>query len=167
MRNNAFAAWGGEAAIHLAGGSHGEVAGNQFSAQTNNYAMWLTGDGGTSTNPITYLDVHHNDVTQVKYAINTPYVGIVRIHDNPGYNPVGSSVPGTAFALPASGTAWTNDTAVDGTLYVTAAGTVSDVVVQGVTVASSLAVGQSWFVPAGGTITFTYTTAPTLVFVGN
>ena len=89
------------------------------------------------------------------------------IRDCPGYNPVGSSVPGTAFALPASGTAWTNNTGVDGTFYVTAAGTVSDVVVQGVTVASSLAVGQSFFIPAGGTITFTYSAAPTLVFVGN
>lgn len=29
------------------------------------------------------------------------------------------------------------------------------------------AVGQSFFVPAGGTITFTYSAAPTLVFVGN
>lgn len=84
-----------------------------------------------------------------------------------GYNPVGSSVPGTAFALPASGTAWTNNTGVDGTLWVTAAGTVTDVVLQGVTVGSSLAVGQSFFVPAGGTITFTYSAAPTLVFVGN
>lgn len=89
------------------------------------------------------------------------------VRNCPGYNPVGSSVPGTAFALPASGTAWTNNTGVDGTLFVTAAGVVTDVVVQGVTVASSLSVGQSYFVPAGGTITFTYTTAPTLVFVGN
>ena len=91
----------------------------------------------------------------------------VAVRNCPGYNPVGSSVPGTAFALPASGTAWTNNTGVDGTLFVTGAGAVTDVVVQGVTVASSLSVGQSYFVPAGGTITFTYTTAPTLVFVGN
>ncbi len=75
--------------------------------------------------------------------------------------------PSSSFALPASGTAWTNNTGVDGTLYVTGAGVVTDVVVQGVTVASSLSVGQSYFVPAGGTITFTYTTAPTLVFVGD
>ncbi len=84
-----------------------------------------------------------------------------------GINPAGSTVPGTAFSLPASGTAWTNNTGVDGTLFVTGAGVVTDVVVQGVTVASSLSVGQSYFVPAGGTITLTYTTAPTLVFVGN
>lgn len=48
-----------------------------------------------------------------------------------------------------------------------AAVTVTDVVVQGVTVGSSLAVGQSFFVPAGGTFTLTYSAAPTLVFVGN
>ena len=89
------------------------------------------------------------------------------VRNCPGYNPVGSAVPGTAFSLPASGTAWTNNTGVDGTLFVTAAGTVTDVVVQGVTVGSSLAVGQSFFVPAGGTFTLTYSAAPTLVFVGN
>ena len=75
--------------------------------------------------------------------------------------------PSSSFTLPASGTPWTNDTGADGTLYVTGAGVVTGVVVQGVTVASSLSVGQSYFVPAGGTITFSYTTAPTLVFVGN
>ena len=89
------------------------------------------------------------------------------IRNSPGYNPVGASVPGTAFTLPLSGNAWTNNTGVDGTLFVTAAGVVTDVVVQGVTVASSLAVGRTFFVPAGGTITFTYSSAPTLVFVGN
>ena len=92
---------------------------------------------------------------------------ILRVSQCPGVNPVGSSVPGTAFSLPASGTAWTNQTGVDGTLFVTGAGVVTDVVVQGVTVASNLSVGQSFFVPAGGTITFTYSSAPTLVFVGN
>ncbi len=90
-----------------------------------------------------------------------------KIVNCPGFNPVGSAVPGTAFTLPASGTAWTNNTGVDGTLWVTGAGTVTDVVLQGVTVGSSLSVGQSYFVPAGGTITFTYSVAPTLVFVGN
>lgn len=84
-----------------------------------------------------------------------------------GLNPVGASIPGTAWSLPASGTAWTNDTCVNGMLYVTAAGTVSAVSVQGVSVQTSLAVGESFFVPAGGTITFTYSVAPTLVFVGN
>lgn len=89
------------------------------------------------------------------------------IRNCPGYNPVGSSVPGTAFALPASGTAWTNDTGVDGTLYVTAVGTVTDVVVNGVTVGSSLVVGQSIPVKAGSSLTLTYSAAPTLVFVGD
>ena len=89
------------------------------------------------------------------------------VRNCPGYNPVGAAIPGTAFALPASGTAWTNETGVDGTLVVTGAGTVTDVVLQGVTVGSSLAVGQSFFVPAGGTFTLTYSAAPTLVFVGN
>ena len=92
---------------------------------------------------------------------------VLSIKDSPGLNPAGATAPWTAFSLPVSGTAWTNNTGVDGTLYCTAAGTVTDVVAQGVTVASSLAVGQSFFVPAGGTITFTYSSAPTLVFVGD
>ncbi len=99
--------------------------------------------------------------------VNNLGTGAISLRNVNGYNPVGSSIPGTAFSLPASGTAWTNNTGVDGTLYVTGAGVVTAVVVQGVTVASSLSVGQSYFIPAGGTITLTYTTAPTLVFVGN
>ena len=107
-------------------------------------------------------------VSMVSSFVNNAYgTYTLAIRNCPGYNPVGSAVPGTAFALPASGTAWTNNTGVDGTLFVTAAGTVTDVVVQGVTVGSSLAVGQSFFVPAGGTFTLTYSAAPTLVFVGN
>lgn len=89
------------------------------------------------------------------------------VRNFPGYNPVGSNVPGTAFALPASGTAWTNNTGVDGTLYVTGAGTVTDVVVQGVAVGTSLIVGQSFRIPAGGTFELTYSAAPTLAFVGD
>ena len=146
------------------------------------------GDGlvlGSGTSPITELNVSKGYCNGTGYWLVADNVaGLIEkvfvsgstsvssspnlaIRNCPGYNPVGSSVPGTAFSLPASGTAWTNNTGVDGTLYCTAAGTVTDVVLQGVTVASSLAVGRTFFVPAGGTITFTYSSAPTLVFVGD
>ena len=134
-------------------------------------ASWgiTVGVGGNNQ----YRRVALHDITW-PFGSTPPFVyiansqnGLLTVHDCPGYNPAGSSVPGTAFALPASGTAWTNNTGVDGTLYVTGAGVVTDVVVQDVTVGSSLTVGEQFFVPAGGTITFTYTTAPTLVFVGN
>ena len=91
----------------------------------------------------------------------------LHIKDCPGYNPVGSSVPGTAFSIAASGSDWTNDTGVDGTLYCTAAGTVTAVRVNGVSVSGSLGVGDTFPVPAGGKWGYTGTAAPTMVFVGN
>ncbi|AGB22158.1 hypothetical protein Mycsm_01767 [Mycobacterium sp. JS623] len=89
------------------------------------------------------------------------------LRGNSGYNPVGSSVPGTAFALAASTVAWTNNTGVDVTLYVTAAGTVTAVSVNGVAVSGTLAVGDTYRIAAGGTFTATYSSAPTLVAVGD
>ena len=135
-----------------------------FTQDTPVYGIF---NSNTSAVVETYIDGGTTNIgSNAMFQGCTPKPGS-RIANLTGYNPVGSSVPGTAFSLPASGTAWTNNTGVDGTLFVTAAGTVTDVVVQGVTVGSSLAVGQSVFVPAGGTFTLTYSAAPTLVFVGN
>jgi len=92
---------------------------------------------------------------------------LTRYYNCKGINPVGSSVPGTAFALAASGVAWTNLTGVDGTLYTTGAGTVTAVSVNGVALSGTLAIGDAYRVVAGGTFTLTYTVAPTLVFVGD
>ena len=132
------------------------------------YALSLGADAANNTGVVKVSRYSCPAVgTSWVLILNTQSNLKLKLSDCEGLNPVGSSVPGTAFALPASGTAWTNNTGVDGTLFVTGAGVVTDVVVQGVTVASSLSVGQTYFVPAGGTITFTYTTAPTLVFVGN
>ena len=91
----------------------------------------------------------------------------VTFRGNPGYNPVGSTVPGTAFALAATAVAWTNNTGVDGTLYVTAAGTVTAVSVNGVAVSGTMAAGDTYRVAAEGKFTVTYSSAPTLVFVGD
>lgn len=93
--------------------------------------------------------------------------GSLRLRNNAGYNPVGSSVPGTAFALAATTVAWANTTGVDVELYCTAAGTVTAVAISGVTVCSTaLTVGQRFRVPANGTFTVTYTGAPTFAVVG-
>jgi hypothetical protein len=119
---------------------------------------------------ITNLTVQTADMRgNLTAAVSTgaTLAGTVAIRDVVGYNPVGSAVPGTAFALPASTVAWTNNTGVDGTLAVTAAGTVTAVSVNGVSVGTSLAVGQQYRVKAGGTFTLTYSVAPTLVFVGD
>lgn len=135
-----------------------------FTQHTPAYGIF---NSSTSAVVETYIEGGTTNIgSNAMFQSCTPKPGS-RIANLTGYNPVGSAVPGTAFSLPASGTAWTNNTGVDGTLWVTAAGTVTDVVLQGVTVGSSLAVGQSFFVPAGGTITLTYSVAPTLVFVGN
>ena len=138
-------------------GDYNTVTGNNMVAGATN---GINNSGQFSVFSDNDLDVFGTPVVATGTANNV-------YRNNRPYNPVGSSVPGTAFSLPASGTAWTNNTGVDGTLFVTAAGTVTDVVVQGVTVGSSLAVGQQLHIPAGGTFTLTYSAAPTLVFVGN
>lgn len=160
-RNNNQAANRGSVVMISAAGSI--VLGNHIAVEAN--SEYLIYDGVNSGEVATVENnfLHGSGTSGQVYGVN----GLSVFRNNEGYNPVGSSIPHTAFALPASGTAWTNNTGVDGTLFVTAAGTVTDVVVQGVTVGSSLAVGQSFFVPAGGTFTLTYSAAPTLVFVGN
>lgn len=92
-----------------------------------------------------------------------------KISDVMGYNPVGSSMPsgGTAFAIGATTVLATNNTGVDGTLYCTVAGTVTAVQVNGVTVQTSLAVGETFRLVVGGTLKMTYSSTPTLVFVGD
>lgn len=66
-------------------------------------------------------------------------------------------------AVPASGTAQTNTSGTDCTVYVTG-GTVTAVAVNGI--ATGLTAG-AFRVPAGQTITLTYTAAPTWVWVGD
>lgn len=89
------------------------------------------------------------------------------VRDNPGYNPVGSSVPATAFAIGLTTAAASNNSGVDITLYCTAAGTVTAVSVNGVAISGTMAVGDTYRVVAGGTLTLTYSGAPTLVAVGD
>ena len=83
-----------------------------------------------------------------------------RISGTKGYNPTG---PQTAPAIPASGTALTNPFPFDATVYLSG-GTVSAVAVGG---ASTGLTSGMFFVPAGESITLTYTAAPTWVWVGN
>ncbi len=99
-------------------------------------------------------------------AVSNSGVGTV-IRNVAGYNPRGSTVPGTAFAIGVSTGAATTNTGVDGTVYGTAAGTVTAVSVNGGVVSCVLAIGDTYRLAAGGTLTLTYTVAPTLVFVGD
>lgn len=164
--------YGQRGAVSLGGGSwivrnllvaDADVAGN-----TPPYALVL---GFDASNQMGLVDVDGFSCVQVGTSwvliLNAQTNLDLRIRNSPGLNPAGASVPGTAFALAASGSDWTNTTGVDGTLYCTAAGTVTAVRVNGVSVAGSLGVGDTFPVPAGGKWGYTGTAAPTMVFVGN
>lgn len=86
------------------------------------------------------------------------HTGVAR--GNAGYNPVGHAV--TQPAVPASTTAQTNTTGVDCMVYVTG-GTVTAIAVGGT--ATGLIAG-AFLVPAGSTITLTYSAAPTWQWFG-
>ena len=83
-----------------------------------------------------------------------------KFDSNIGYNPTG---PQTAPAIPASGTALTNPFPFNCTVYVTG-GTVTAIAVGGT--ATGLTSG-SVFIPAGETITLTYTSVPTWAWIGD
>lgn len=118
--------------------------------------MQILGGSITGTNPGINLNNSGTTVTSIVRGVA-------------GVNPIGSptALQGTAFAISASTVAATNNTGVDGTLYTTGAGIVTAVSVNGVAVSGTLAVGDTYRLAAGGTLTLTYSTAPTLVFVGD
>ena len=78
-----------------------------------------------------------------------------------GYNPVGP----VTVAVPASGTA-TAALPYDATYYITQATAASSVAVQGQTIDIPIGGPTAIRVPAGETLTPTYTTAPTWVVMG-
>ncbi len=136
----------------------GNTSDSSLSGGTNGFVFY------SNTNS-TFDD--NNNVGSYTYNVGGVNTGSV-YHNNRGYNPVGSTFPGTAFAIGLTTTPATNNTGVDITLYVTAIGIVTSVSVNGVVVRSTaLVIGDSFNVPAGGTFTMTYSGAPTLVAVGN
>lgn len=84
------------------------------------------------------------------------------VHSNPGFNPVGP----VTVAVPASGTA-TAALPYDATYYITQSTAASSVAVQGQTIDIPIGGPTAVFVPAGQTLTPTYTTAPTWVVQGH
>jgi hypothetical protein len=123
-----------------------DAAATDITVEDNDFTLW-----GGNTSPVSC----NSGATRVVFR------------NNKGYNPVGASVPLTAWSIPGSTTVWTNNTGVDGTLYVTAVGAVTAVHVNGVAVQTSLLVGQTFKIKALGTFQLTYSSAPTLVFVGD
>lgn len=100
----------------------------------------------------TYAD---NDTGGLSITLKT---GIAR--GNHGYNPIGSIA---APAIPATTVAYTNAFGVDATVHVTG-GTVTAIAIGGV--ATGLTAG-SFRIPAGQTITLTYSVAPTWTWYGD
>jgi hypothetical protein len=83
-----------------------------------------------------------------------------RIHHNKGYNPVGSlATP----AIPASTVAYTNNFGVDATVFITG-GTVTIIAIGGTTTGL---VSGAFRVPAGQTITITYSLVPSWTWFGD
>ena len=88
------------------------------------------------------------------------------IRNNKGYNPVGNAPINSYISTPASigsGVAYTNPLGIDCMVYVTG-GTVSAIAIGGTP--TGLTSG-AFFLPAGESITLTYTAAPTWVWVGS
>lgn len=100
-------------------------------------------------------------VDSMRFAAVPTIVGhLGKITNSNNYNPTG---PQTAPTIPASGTALTNPFPFDCTVYVSG-GTVTAIAVGGT--ATGLTSGAI-FIPAGETITLTYSAAPTWVWIGN
>lgn len=85
----------------------------------------------------------------------------IRFDGVAGYNPVGHSV--VQPAVPASGTAQTNTSGVDCDVFI-AGGTVSAIAIGGT---STGATSGAFHLPAGQTITLTYSAAPTWQWFGD
>ena len=145
-----------DAAIKLGAGTH-VVTGNIFQAGTPHYTYAVAELGPYVGNIIADNQLVAGTAGVVSLnATSTP-----RVHHNVGYNPVGHAV--AQPAVPATTVAATNTTGVDCTVFVTG-GTVTVVAIGGT--ATGLTSG-AFRVPAGQTITLTYSVAPTWQWFGD
>lgn len=137
--------------VDSAGNDKNVVTGNTVIGASGwtNFVHELASPGGHNT----YAG---NDTGGLTMVLLT---GIAR--GNQGYNPVGHAV--TQPAVPASTTPLTNTTGVDCTVFVNG-GTVSAVAVGGTATGQ---IAGNFRVPAGQTITLTYTVAPTWQWFGD
>ena len=133
-----------------------QTTGKIFDAQTETFVQ-----ASGNTTLIQNLDIvggsWHNGTNGMSGPVNPTSASI---HNLRGYNPTG---PQTAPSMPASGAFFTNPFPFDATVYVSG-GTVTEIAVGSTT--TGLTSG-SVFIPAGETITLTYSAAPTWVWIGN
>ncbi len=134
--------------IAIAGLGH-QITGNHLQSYV---ALNVTG---------TYNNFANNSFLQGGGGIGSTGDGTNTYHNNPGYNPVGP----VTVAVPASGSA-TAALPYDATFYITQTTAASSVAVQGQAIAIPVGGPTAIRVPAGETLTPTYTTAPTWVVMG-
>lgn len=151
------------AGVHLEfGTARNTITGNNFSSSATNgktgYLIREESSGGAGANVIQGNTLHVQGTIAVGKIVTQGAASIVR--SNIGYNPVGAE---TAPGIPATTVALVNPFNVDSSVFVTG-GTVTAIAVNGVTTGATT--GQFW-VPAAGSITLTYSVAPTWTWIGH
>jgi len=134
---------------------------NEINLSSGEYGINITpsfNSGILADNQTVYNNVISGSTTAVRLGDNN--LNGCFIKNNQGYNPAG---PQTAPSMPASGTALTNPFFFDAAVYISG-GTVTAIAVGGT---STGLTSGSVIVPAGETITLTYSAAPTWVWIGN
>jgi hypothetical protein len=147
---------GANSAIHVPG-TYNRITGNNFVPAGANGTAVLEVSASSDHNIIT------DNSFSGSYAGGSPlslYGNHTIARSNAGYNPVGSLGPP---AFPGSNTALVNPYNVDATIFITGG---SVTVVKIGTVTTGLTSGQ-FFLPAGQSITLTYSSAPTWIWIGN
>ncbi len=148
----------GNPAIQL-GNSNNRVIGNSFdnTAGSTHHTYCVQESGGPFSNNIIADNMF---IPGTSGTITLNATSTDKVHHNAGYNPVG---PITPPAVPATTVAYTNNYGVDMTVFVNG-GTVTVVAIGGTTTGQ---VAGLFRVPAGQTITLTYSVAPTWTWFGD
>jgi hypothetical protein len=156
----ATAGWG--AGVHLEfGTARCAVTGNNVSSSATagktGYLIREESTGGAGANLIEGNPLRVNG--SVAHAVLATAGAASIVRSNIGYNPVGALGPP---AVPGSTTPLVNPYNVDASVFITG-GTVTVIKINGVT--TGLTSGQ-FAVPAGGSVTLTYSVAPTWTWIG-
>jgi hypothetical protein len=125
----------------------------------NSYGVDIA-NGATNT-LVSGTQLEFNVVSALRNSANGSAAN-ARIRDCDGYNPLGLGV--TTPSVPATTVAQTNLTGTNCTVYITG-GTVTAIKINGGTVL--LNTPAMVYLPAGATISITYSSAPTWVWVGD
>lgn len=147
------------AIVNAYGGANATFAGCSFNANAD--TVHLVSAQAGSTGRVRIVGGSTSGAYTGAMFLNSG-TGILSARDLIGLNPVGP----VTVAVPASGAA-TAALPYDSTFYITQATAASSVAVQGQTIAIPVGGPTAIRVPAGQTLTPTYTTAPTWVVMGD